>query len=137
MATVIIATLSVFEIAIGAALFAGFVVTEAAALAVAALVVFTFIMASSPGEDSGCGCFGALDAAADSRWVVIGRNVAMMSVALFVALGRPLGGAALIREPLTWLFAMTLVWLFGIAYFMGARLLFPPRRGLSEISNIS
>lgn len=131
VAKVIVAAISVSEIAIGASLLVGFVVTQAAVLAMALLTAFTLIVVSSPDRESGCGCFGALDSTADIRWIVIARNGTMSAVALLIIADRSGEGASMIRDPLAWLFAVTLVGLFAVAYFIGARLTVPTTQGLS------
>src|SRR5690606_32882875 len=99
---------------------------------------FTSIVVSNPDGESGCGCFGALDGAEDNRWIVVVRNVTMSAVALFIVLAdRSAGCGAMIRDPLVRLFGLTLVGLSGVLYFVGVRLLPPPRQAASRISSLS
>jgi uncharacterized membrane protein YphA (DoxX/SURF4 family) len=123
-AQMIVVAISVSEIVIGASLLAGFVVTEAAGLSVALLAAFTLILVTTPEREHGCGCFGVLDAAEYSLWGVITRNGTMSAVGVFIILADgPVEGLGMVRDPLAWLFAVTLVGISGAAYFVSLRLL--------------
>jgi hypothetical protein len=70
-----------------------------------------------------------LDTKDNNYRLVIARNGGMAAIALFIIYeDQPLGGPALIRDPLTWLFALTIAALSGVAYSLGTRLLWPPRQ---------